>query len=561
MAFYQKYRSKNFSEMIGQEHVTKTLLESVKGGKLVHAYLLTGPRGIGKTSTARLLAKAINCQKILEARKKGEPTTGEPCNKCSACLDINEGRAIDVIEIDAASHTGVDDIRELIEKSRLLPSKLAKKVYIIDEVHMLSKSAFNALLKTLEEPPSHVVFILATTEIHKIPATILSRAQRFDFKRASRDEIIANLKKVAKAEKIEIDDGSLDLIAVSAAGAHRDALGLLEQVAAATDKITITDTRQILGLAESAAVDKFIGAIFNNIPEEGLKIAHELFVAGLDLTEFNRNVVAKLRQILLLEISDSITLEETKDETEKLIKLAAQSNESRTLDLIEIFLAAGNLFKEVSNPVLPIEMAIVKASTGFNENPKSEFLISNENPKPKTKNPNQDQNITAVIPAPDQVGGKAQAGIQVAQLQPNSLDPGSQAAVRDDKSDTNDNETMKQFSNEITFPVPVLEMTGDIWQKIIEETKKHNATLAALLRDAKPESLTGDTLTIGVKFKFHKERISEAKYAQLLSQIISEVIGNNCRVVCKITDGKVKAVEKNKTEDLEKIAEEIFEVE
>jgi DNA polymerase-3 subunit gamma/tau len=172
VAFYQKYRSKTFHELIGQDHVANTLLESIKGDRLVHAYLLTGPRGIGKTSTARLLAKSINCLMLNQARAKKAEVSGEPCNECVQCLEIAEGKSLDVVEIDAASHTGVDDVRDLIEKARLAPAKSLKKVYIIDEVHMLSKSAFNALLKTLEEPPSHVIFILATTEAHKIPATI-----------------------------------------------------------------------------------------------------------------------------------------------------------------------------------------------------------------------------------------------------------------------------------------------------------------------------------------------------------------------------------------------------
>ncbi len=548
MAFYQKYRSKNFSEMIGQEHVVKTLLQGVKSNKLVHAYLLTGPRGIGKTSTARLLAKAINCQKILDALKNNQPTSGEPCNECESCRDINKGAAIDVIEIDAASHTGVDDIRELIEKSRLLPSKLAKKVYIIDEVHMLSKSAFNALLKTLEEPPSHVVFILATTEIHKIPATILSRAQRFDFKRAQREEIIANLKIVAKAEKIEIDDGSLDLIAVSASGAHRDALGLLEQVAAAGNKITVLGTRQILGLAESAEVDKFVGAIFNNIPEEGLKIAHELFERGLDLAEFNHGVVAKLRQILLLEISDSILLSETKAELENLTKLAAQSDETKTLRLLEIFIATGNLFKEVSTPILPLEMAVIKATGDKRPETRDGGL--------KTKEISNSVVISNPALSRERAGEKSHA-----QDDPHASR--QKVGLAQDDNNIEDNETAEQLNGEasLTCPVPVVEMTKDIWAQIIEETRKQNATLAALLRDAKPENLTNDTLTIGVKFKFHKERISEAKYAQMLSKIISDVIGNNCRVVCKITDGKAKTIEKNKSEDIEKVAAEVFEVE
>jgi len=553
--------------MIGQGHVVQTLLESVKSDKLVHAYLLTGPRGIGKTSTARLLAKAINCEEILAAKKDNKSTTGEPCNKCTACVDINDGRAIDVIEIDAASHTGVDDIRDLIEKARLMPTKLKKKVYIIDEVHMLSKSAFNALLKTLEEPPEHVVFILATTEIHKIPATILSRAQRFDFKRAGREELVENLKRVAKTEKIEIDDDSLDLIAVSASGAHRDALGLLEQVAAgANGKITISETRQILGLAENAEVEKFIGAIFNNIPEEGLKIAQELHNQGYDLAEFNRAVITTLRQVVLLKVAKTIQLDGTKEEIKRLTELAGQADEDRALFLLQIFIENGKLFKEVSIPVLPLELSVVKSTQYSGFSTQDSVLSAEKNLKSEIQDLKQDQNIAAVIPA--------KAGIQAAQSQPNfpsarsgqALDPGSRAAVRDDKNE-GENEAATRKSDqevdtpEILCPVPVMEMTKDIWQEIISETKKENATLAALLRDAKPDNLTDDTLTIGVKFKFHKERISESKHAQILSKIITNVIGKNCRVVCKIHDGKSKPIQAEKKEDMNKIAAEVFEIE
>jgi len=549
MAFYQKYRSKNFSEMIGQEHVVQTLLESVKSDRLVHAYLLTGPRGIGKTSTARLLAKAINCEKLLEAKKKGEKVSGEPCNECQACRDINDGRAIDVVEIDAASHTGVDDIRELIEKSRLLPTKLYKKVYIIDEVHMLSKSAFNALLKTLEEPPDHIVFILATTEIHKIPATVLSRAQRFDFKRAEKGEIIENLKRVAKAEKVNIDNDSLDLIAVSATGAHRDALGLLEQVAAAADgKITISETRKILGLAESAEVEKFIGAIFNEIPEEGLKIAHELHDRGYDVAEFNRQIVAKLRQILLLKVSKKIKLDGTKEEITKLTELSEKIDAARAFSLIQTFIENGKLFKDVSIQTLPLELSIVQ-SAQYAE-------LSTQGAEKREQ----------------KIEGRGRGGVSGGRTHerqdpsPSLLSAnGGQEMAQDDKSGEGQKSKKIDEDSEILCPVPVMEMTKDIWQEIIIETKKKNATLAALLRDAKPENLTNEALTISVKFKFHKERISEAKHSQLLSEIVTKVIGKNCHVVCKIHDGKAKPLQAENSpvggEDLGKIAAEVFEIE
>lgn len=518
MAFYQKYRAKTFGEMIGQEHVTKTLLESIKSDKFVHAYLLTGPRGIGKTSTARLLAKAINCQKLLDDKKAGKPVSGEPCNECEACRDINDGRAIDIIEIDAASHTGVDDVRELIDKARLAPSKFSKKVYIIDEVHMLSKSAFNALLKTLEEPPNHVVFILATTETQKIPATILSRAQRFDLKRAQKSEIIENLNKVAKAEKIEIDEDSLDLIALSAAGGHRDALGMLEQVASYGEKITIDLTRQILGIAETEEIFKFIGAIFNNHSEEGLKIARELYERGLDLAEFNKNVIERLRQILLFQVGGEATLLDTKENILKIKSLSESVSSDRTYELINIFVESGLLLKDVSYPILPIELAVVKAR-GVK---KTQPIEQKEEIKIETK--------------------------------PSKIDkPVEEKVVAQDK------EIVENKEIEVSAPVPVVDMTKDIWQQIIEQTKKENTTLAALLKDARPEGLTDKTLTLGVKFKFHKDRISEPKHRQILENVVCDVTGCKYQIVCNITDGKIKA-KKSEDEDLGKAITEVFEI-
>ena len=357
MAFYRKYRPKTFSEIIGEDHVSKTLLEAVKSKKLSHAYLLCGPRGTGKTSTARLLAKTFNCQTILNS----EENLGEPCNECNSCLEISKGRAVDVIEIDAASHTKVDEIREVIDNARFAPANLSKKVYIIDEVHMLSNSSFNALLKTLEEPPAHVVFILATTEVHKLPATILSRTQRYDFHRVSQKSIIKNLKKIAKEENIEIDQESLELIAVSAEGGHRDAIGMLEQIAAVTNKITMSDIFSILGITESSEMIKFVGAIFNNEPGEGLKIAQQLYRSGIEMMQFNKQIIEYLRKILLFKMSGQFLFEDTKENLESIEKLSHKVEQARLINILEIFIKSGQLFKEVTNSLLPVEMAVIES--------------------------------------------------------------------------------------------------------------------------------------------------------------------------------------------------------
>lgn len=539
MAFYQKYRSKTFGELVGQEHVAKTLLESIRGDKLVHSYLLTGPRGIGKTSTARLLAKAVNCQKINESRLKKESFTGEPCNECDSCLEITAGRSLDVIEIDAASHTGVDDVRDLIEKARLSPTKSLKKVYIIDEVHMLSKSAFNALLKTLEEPPSHAVFILATTEIHKIPATIISRTQRFDFKRASKDDIIKNLKNVAFLEKITVDEASLDLMAVSAAGGHRDALSLLEQVASASNNIiTLEMSKKILGVADDKEVLLFVKAIFNKTPEEGLKIAQRLYDSGYDLAEFNRKVIEALRKVMLYSINAETVFEDTAENIAEIKTLSSQTSLDRIMPIIEFFIEASSLLKEVQYPMLPLEIAIVKATTPISN---SEFLIpasptggSNQIPNPKV------QKVPEAKKEADQPVAPTMKPIRQAQ--------GGQS----------NNETIASEADLV--PVPVLEMTKDIWYQVIEATKKENSTLAALLRDANPEEVTADTVTLGVKFKFHKDRISEKKNCDILESIISQVTGVQYRVKCRIATIKPKLQNSDEKVDQEKAVAEVFEI-
>ena len=558
MAFYQKYRAKNFSEMIGQEHVIGTILQSIKADKLVHAYLLTGPRGIGKTSTARLLAKAVNCEKIAADKKAGTESSGEPCNVCSSCTEIAEDKSIDVLEIDAASHNGVEDIRDLIEKARMFPTRSAKKVYIIDEVHMLSKSAFNALLKTLEEPPAHVVFIMATTEVHKIPATILSRAQRFDFKRAQKKDVITNLENIAKSEKIDIDAESLELIAVAANGGHRDAVGLLEQVSSIENKITIDITKKILGIAESVEVYKFVGAIFNNFPEEGLKIAHELFDKGYDLGEFLKSVIEKTRQVLLTQVSGEMFVEDTTENINKIKELAKTVTQAQVLEILMILIGSLSLTKETRNPLLPIEIAVVKAC-----NAAGGTIIKEANNVPEAKiapvlkPASASEKIAEAKPEPVIVQQppveikSEEISIEDIVLEEEAVVP-PVVIVEKPKSE------LAEMTDDV--PVPVLEMTKDIWQQIIDTTKRENSTLAALLRDARPAQVTKNRLTLGVKFKFHKDKISEPQNTAILEKIVCDVTGCTYTIACEIDSEKKPAAPAAPVGDLEKAVTEVFEV-
>ncbi|MEI6499049.1 MAG: DNA polymerase III subunit gamma/tau [bacterium] len=575
MSFYQKYRSKNFGELVGQEHISQTIREAVKTGKIVHAYLFTGPRGIGKTSTARILAKAINCETLIKLKKDGKDSTGEPCDNCQSCKDIAENRSVDIMEIDAASHTGVDDVREIIERARLAPTRSAKKVYIIDEVHMLSKAAFNALLKTLEEPPAHVVFIMATTEVQKIPATILSRAQRYDFHRATKDEIIKNLKYVAKSEGITIDDDSLDLIALAAEGGHRDSLSLLEQAASLQDNLTIVETRNILGIPKSEEVFQFLGAIFDNNPEEGLKIARALFVDGSDMVEFNKSIIASLRKMMLMSVSRVELFDDTKENISRMSSLIEKTTIVELNKLIKIFVEAGNMLKDVSYPILPLEMAVVEASAlNIDNNAKVNQVPISETPKTIEQNKSTisteiEKTISSIKPAKDISPQEVpSAKIDDKKVEMPATSSKLQAEKGDKQSDKieDKNETVEASENKSEpkvntgkVAVPVWEMTDDLWSRIVDEIKKENTSLAALLRDAKPLEVTSELVNLSVKFAFHKDKISETKNSQFLEKIICEVTGNNCQVKCTIAEPKSKIEKAVDPEEIKKAVEEIFE--
>jgi len=526
MAFYQTYRPKFFADLIGEDHIRETLLEASKTDKMSHAFLLCGPRGTGKTTTARLLAKALNCEQIIKDRADKKDISGEPCNKCDACLEIDEGRAIDVVEIDAASHTKVDEIREVIDKARFMPAKLAKKVYIVDEVHMLSTSSFNALLKTLEEPPAHVVFILATTEVHKLPATILSRVQRYDFRRIKKSDIVENLKKIIKVEKIEIDDKVLDLIAVKAEGGHRDAVSLLEQISATGDT-SYENASKVLGHSDSGEILAFLGAIFSNHPEEGLKIAQDAYGNGASMIQFNKEVIAYLRLSLLTTVSDQFKFDDTKENVELIQKLSSMKSSTEIARILDTFIKAGQMLKDIAFPLMPIEMAVIEATASMTVDSSQLTVHSSE---PKASKQKQEQKISE-----KSVAGNLQP--------PPKADRGA--------SDTTDSLT--------TAPVAVFEMTKDLWQKVIDEVKKENATLAALLRDAKPLAITDKRVNLGVKFAFHKDKISEAKNCAILERVIENILGQKLAVACKISTGdEKKASEALPDDELQKAAEEIF---
>jgi len=348
---YRKYRPQKFSELVGLETVKKTLVSQVKGGQVGHAYLFAGPRGTGKTTTARILAKSVNCEKVKD---------GEPCGTCSNCEQIQGSRFVDLIEIDAASNRGIEDIRALRDKVRLAPAHGRFKVYIIDEAHMLTPDASNALLKTLEEPPAHAIFILATTEPHKLLETIRSRCQRFSFERAPVSLIVEKLKEIVKSEGLEIQDSQLDQIAKAAGGGFRDAETLLEQVATGGEEV-----ENLIGFAKLGDLAEFIDHLIKNDASRAIFFINNLYNNGVDMSTLAVSILEYLRDLLLIQagVGDEL-VDAGKEQYEVMKRQAGELSAPRLEDIINKFTQAYEYLSQAAIPTLPLEVAAVEVTSG-----------------------------------------------------------------------------------------------------------------------------------------------------------------------------------------------------
>ncbi len=506
--FYRKWRPQSLTEFVGQEHVTRTLLNALANERVSHAYLFCGPRGTGKTTTARNLAKAINCL------TNGK---GEPCNSCSMCQAITEGRALDVIEVDAASNRGIDEIRDLREKVNYAPNMARRKVYIIDEVHMLTKEASNALLKTLEEPPPHVIFILATTEAHKLLPTILSRCQRFDFHRYSLVNMVSVLSHVCEGEGIHIDAEGLKLIARAATGSLRDALNLLQQLNTYYgSEIELSQVQAMLGISGDQRSKELVKNIVLKDVAAGVATISSVNSDGLDLRQFNRDIVEYLRLLLLVKTGSGNSLELTTDDIKELKELAAQASTAQALKAVKRF---GQLDLSLDNySTLPLELALVECTL----------------PEEKKETPaaTVEPGLPAVKPAPKVTHASPAPKAVARPVEKKTPEP----AAPEVKKVINP-EPLPKPAPHVDSPLAAgsaIEQLQAQWTKIIRESPDGlgKTAAAALLRSARPVSIENDVLLVSVKHQYHKEKMDILENQKTVDKIASSFLGRPCKVRC-----------------------------
>ncbi len=501
-AIYRKYRPRTFNDVSGQEHVSRTVQNQLREGNIGHAYLFSGPRGIGKTTIARLIGKALNCSE----RKEGE---SEPCNHCKNCEEANEGRAIDIIEIDAASNTGVDNVREnIIEAVRFSPTTGTYKVYIIDEVHMLSTSAFNALLKTIEEPPEHAIFILATTELHKIPDTIISRCMRFDFKRLPAAEIMERLQAILSKENIQADEGVLKAIIRTSEGCLRDAESLLGQLLALGEKhITKDHAELILPMMDIRIALDIIAAGTRCQTNTVLELLQKYIEQGASIKHLHNTLIDLVRDLLFISLGGPKDTLLDDDTQKALDSIAATTTTTKLTALIDALIEAKGRPKHDAIPQLTLELAFLKVCAGeretvhYEEVPQEPIVTS-------TESMNKEANVEVQKPK-----------------QNTELDTVSDQSKEGDAIQKNEDQAVVE-----TGKIIRLDDLISKWQRCCEVVSKKSISLPLVLKTAKPFSATDKIVKVMFDHKFHFETINTAKNLGILASSINEVMQSNIHV-------------------------------
>lgn len=498
-ALYLRWRPMTFEEVVGQQHVTRTLRNALAAGRLGHAYLFSGPRGTGKTTMARLLAKAANCL--------AEDPAARPCNQCAHCLAVNEGRFLDLIEIDAASHTGVDDVRELRDRIAFAPNEGQYKVYIIDEVHRFSGAAFDALLKTIEEPPAHAIFVLATTEIHKVPQTILSRCQRFDFRRIPLDDIVTRLDAILANEGISADPAAVDLVARQSTGSLRDAISLLDQlITGAGGSLTLDLAQAILGTAAAQSVRDLTDAILAGDVAAGLNVVNAALDTGTDARQFSRQMVEYLRLVMVIQTGGpGLAHAAVTDEELALIELHARQYPRRAL------LAALKAFNEAASdrhtgwqPQLPLEIALVESVEKLYASPEPV-----QQPAPAAP---------SVAPAPMQPASPAGAPAEAPPEAEAAAEPAAEAAA------------------------PAIS-TAEVhakWSQVVAASRRLDATgmIQALLRTARVYTVEGRCVIVQVPGDVLCAKIEDDENRGLIEQALTHVYGQPLTIRARVATGQ-----------------------
>lgn len=484
--FALKWRPKNFDEIIGQSHVVATLKNAIQKDRLAHAYLFAGPRGVGKTSTARILAKALNCQ--------GGPAIN-PCSKCSSCIEISEGRSLDVIEIDGASNRGIDEIRVLRENVKFAPTSGKFKIYIIDEVHMLTAEAFNALLKTLEEPPEFVKFIFATTQAHKVIPTILSRCQRFDFRRIPAMEITVQLERIVNSEKADVDKEVLFAIAKASDGSLRDAESVLDQlISFSKQKITLKDVVSVLGLVEQEALFEIADKIIQKDAKAALGLLNNLIDEGKDASVFLSSLIEHFRNLMIAKVTrgDAKLVDLPQEVCERLVRQSEAFSLEEIFTAFNILVNTQDMAKRIDSLRIPLEINLIRL-------------------------------------AHDKRGALA--------AHPNVKEPPVRDKITEEKPKT-DCHPPKITTDPVQSQSVSLENINAGWQNVINNLAGIKMSVSTYLNEGEPQKLSGNILTIAFprNYSLHRESLEKKENKAIIEKCMSELFNANLRVNFILSD-------------------------